>query len=109
MEDDEALNKKLLKSKNPAFLTADARQAFTQLRQVFIEATILSHFDLERHMRIEIDVSGYAIGGVLSQLTLDFGQWNPVAYFSWKMIPAVTCYKTYDRKLLAIVEGFKTW
>lgn len=25
------------------------------------------------------------------------------------MIPAKTCYKTYDGKLLAIVETFKTW
>ena len=70
--DDEAvegggiLNKKSSKSKYPAFLTADARQAFTQLRQTFTEAPILSHFDPERHIRIETDASGYAIGGVLS-------------------------------------------
>ena len=25
------------------------------------------------------------------------------------MIPAETCYETYDSKLLAIVEAFKTW
>ena len=32
LRDDEALNEKLSKSKNPAFLTANAKQAFTQLR-----------------------------------------------------------------------------
>ena len=109
LRDDEALNKKSSKSKNPDFLTADARQAFIQLRQAFTEALILSHFDPERHIRIETNASDYAIGGVLSQLTSDFGQWNPVAYFSWKMIPAETCYKTYDGELLAIVKAFKTW
>ena len=103
------LNEKSSKSKNPAFLTADARQAFTRLRQAFTEAPILSHFDPERHIRIETDASGYAIGGVLSQLTSDSGQWNPVAYFSRKMIPAKTRYETHDRELLAIVEAFKTW
>ena len=109
MVNDEASNKKSSKSKNPAFLTADARQAFTQLRQAFTEAPILSHFDPERHIRIETDASGYAIGGVLSQLTSDSGQWNPVAYFSRKMIPAETRYETHDGELLAIVEAFKTW
>ena len=106
---DETSNKKSSKSKNPAFLTADARQAFTRLRQAFTEAPILSHFDPERHIRIETDASGYAIGGVLSQLTSASGQWNPVAYFSRKMIPAETRYETHDGELLAIVEAFKTW
>ena len=109
MRDDDTSNEKSSKSKNPAFLTADARQAFIQLRQVFTEASILSHFDPERHIRIETDASGYAIGGILSQLTSDSGQWNPVAYFFRKMIPAETRYQTHDGELLAIVKAFKTW
>ena len=48
------------------FLTLEARLAFTQLRQAFVEAPILYHFDPESHIWIETDVSGYAIGGVLS-------------------------------------------
>ena len=74
IEDDEASNEKSSKSKNPTFLTVDARQAFTQLRQAFIEVSILSHFDLKCHIRIETNASGYAIGGVLNQLTSDSGQ-----------------------------------
>ena len=55
-------------------------------------------------MQIENDASGYAIGGVLNQLTSDqmildfesiltksnFSQCHPVAYFSGKMILAKT-------------------
>ena len=98
----------------PTFLTPSAREAFNQLRQAFTEAPILRHFDPECHIRIETDASGYAIGGVLSQLTSDHltsdqGQWHLVAYFSRKMIPAETRYKTHNGKLLAIVEAFKTW
>ena len=86
----------------PNFLTSDAKKAFNHLRLVFIKALILRHFDPESHIRIETDASGYAIGGVLSQLNLDsdappndsnksdFGQWHPVAYFSRKMILAET-------------------
>ena len=92
------------------FLTPGAKLAFTKLRQAFLKTSILHHFDLERHIRIEMDASGYAIGGVLSQLTLDdLGRWHPVAFFSHKMIPAETRYETHDGELLAIVEAFKTW
>ena len=48
------------------FLTPDTREAFNHLRQTFIKASILQYFDLEIHIWIETDVSGYAIGGVLS-------------------------------------------
>ena len=48
------------------FLTPGAKLAFTELRQAFLKAPILHHFDPERHIQIETDVSGYAIGGVLS-------------------------------------------
>ena len=66
-------SKKSSKSKTVGsdFLTPGAKLAFTELRQAFLKAPILHHFDPERHIRIETDVSGYAIGGVLSQLTLD--------------------------------------
>ena len=74
MVNDEASNKKSSKFKNSAFLTANAKQAFTQLRLTFTKASIFRHFDPERHIRTKMDASGYAIGGVLSQLTFDFGQ-----------------------------------
>ena len=48
------------------FLTPKARLVFNQLRQAFIEAPILHHFDPKSHIWIETDVSSYAIGGVLS-------------------------------------------
>ena len=92
------------------FLIADTRKAFTKLRQVFVEAPILNHFDLERHIQIETDALGYAISGIFSQLTSnDLGRWYLVAFFSKKMILAETRYETYDGELMAIVEPFKTW
>ena len=53
------------------FLTPGAKLAFTKLRQAFIKAPILHYFDPEHHIQVETDVSGYTIGGVLSQLTSD--------------------------------------
>ena len=98
------------KKRKSGFLTSGAKRAFTKLRQAFIKAPIFHHFDLERHIWVETDASGYAIGRVFSQLTLDnLGQWHPVAFFSRKMIPAKTKYETHNGELLAIVEVFKTW
>ena len=91
-----------------SYLTPNARQTFTQLRQAFTEASILRHFDPKCHIQIETNASGYAIGGVLSQLT-NSGQWHSVAYYLQKMILAKTWYKIYNGELLAIVEAFKTW
>ena len=106
-------------SEERKFLTSDAREAFNCLKQAFTKALILRHFDLECHIWIETDASGYTIGEVLSQLTSNqvisdgtIGSnvdWHPVAYFSRKMIPAETRYETHDGELLAIVETFKTW
>ena len=48
------------------FLTPNAKKAFNHLKLAFIKALIFRHFDLESHIWIKTDVSGYAIGGVLS-------------------------------------------
>ena len=89
-------------------LTPRARLAFTKLRQVFVKALILHHFDPDCHIRIEMDALSYAISGVLNQLTFDdLGRWYSVAFFSHKIIPAETWYKMHNSELLAIIEAFK--
>ena len=99
-------------------LTSDTREGFNRLRQAFTKATIFRYFDPEYHIRIETDLSGYAIKGVLSQLTPHqvtsddkIGSnvnWYPVTYFFRKMIPAETQYETHNGELLAIVKTFQT-
>ena len=75
---------------------------------MYTKAPILQHFDLECYIQIVPNTLGYAIGEVLSQLILNnFGQWYPVAFYTQKMIPAKTRYKTYHGQLLAIIEIFK--
>ena len=67
-------SKNLSKSKKMVgldFFTLGAKLAFTKLREVLLKSPILPHFDPERHIRIETNALGYAIGGFLSQLTSD--------------------------------------
>ena len=56
-------SKKMVRSD---FLILGAKLAFAELRQAFVKAPILYHIDPKRHIRIEIDISGYAISGVLN-------------------------------------------
>ena len=88
VRDDEVGKKvqKLSKFKNLSksdFFTLKAMLAFTELRQMFVKALILHHFNSKRHIRIETDASSYTIGGVFSQpISDDLRQWHPVTFFS---------------------------
>ena len=68
-------SQKLFKSKKMVgsldFFIPGTRPTFTKLRQVFIKALIFYYFDSECHIRIKINILGYAIDRILSQLILD--------------------------------------
>ena len=81
---------------NSSFLTPEAKLAFSRLRQAFTKVPILHYFDPKCYIRIKTDTSGYAIGGILSQVTLEFSQWHPVAFVCRKMIPVETWYETHN-------------
>ncbi len=108
-EKSKASRDKNFSSQSESFLTFKARNAFTKLRQAFIEAPILNHFNPKCHIQIETDTSDYAFGGIFSQLISDYlDQYHPIAFFSKKIILAETRYKIHNGKLLAIFEIFKT-
>ena len=48
-----------------------------------------------------------SLNGVVTKSNLS--QEHPVAFFSKKIIPVETQYKTHNGKLLSIVKAFKTW
>ncbi len=45
---------------------SEAKQAFNQLRDVFMRTSILRHFDSERYIHIKIDAFNYAVTSILS-------------------------------------------
>ncbi len=87
---------------------SEAKQAFNQLRDVFMKTSILRHFDSERHIHIEINAFDYAIASILSQSN-DEDQWHLIAFWFEMMINVKRNYETHDQKLLVIVAMFKHW
>ncbi len=73
-----------------------------------MRASILRHFDSERHIHIEIDVFNYAVASILSQSD-DEDQWHSIAFWFRMMIDVERNYETHDQKLLVIVSMFKHW
>ena len=51
---------------------------------------------------MEVDASGYAIGGVLSQQQ-DDSSWRPVSFISQSLSETEKNYEIYDCKLLAVM------
>ena len=76
---------------------------FEKLKKKITSQPVLSLPRRERKFRVETDISGHTIGGVLSQE--QEGKWKLIAFLSRMMQPAEQNYKIYDKELLAIVEA----
>ena len=64
--------------------------------------------DLDKKMRMEVDVSDYATEGVLSMEGKD-GLWRLVVFLSKSLNKTERDYKIYDKKMLAIIRGLENW
>jgi transposase InsO family protein len=89
-------------------IEGEALQAFHRLQQAFVQEPLLRHFNPALPTRLQTDASGYAIAGIISQLS-DDTEWHPIAYWSRKLDKAERNYETHDAELLAIVECFRIW
>ena len=57
-------------------------------------------------MRMEVDVSNYATGGVLSMERKD-GLWRLVAFLSKFLNKTKKNYEIHDKKILVIIRGLE--
>ena len=82
-------------------------QAFQTLRRQLTCAPVLALPNEVDPFKVEVDTSGYALGGVLSQF--QNGKWHPVAFISRTMSEAELNYEIYDKELLAIMYAMEQW
>ena len=64
--------------------------------------------DLDKKMRMEVDVSDYATGGILSMEGED-RLWKPVAFLSKSLNEMERNYEIHDKEMLAIIRGLEAW
>jgi len=75
---------------------------------MFTTKLILVAPNLDKKMKIEIDISDYIIGGVLLMEYAD-GRWRLVACLSKSLNGIEQNYEIHDEEMLAIIRGLKTW
>jgi len=85
----------------------DYQQVFDTLKQAFVIAPILIHWDPESPLIVETDASDYAIAAILS--TYIQGDIHPIAFHFRMLSPAGLNYDVHDKELLAIFDTFKRW
>jgi len=59
-------------------------------------------------MRMEVDVSDYAIGGVLSVECSD-GQWRLVVYLVKYLNEIDRNYEIHENEILVVIRGLENW
>ena len=84
------------------------QKAFEELKEKFTTEPVLVTLDLDKEMRVEVDVSDFAMGGVLLMKCED-EKWRPVAYISKSLNEAERNYKIHDKEMLAIIRCLETW
>jgi len=67
---------------------------------------VLAAPDLDKKMRIEVDVSNYAMEGVLSMECKD-KLWRLVAFLSKSLNEIEKNYEIHDKEMLAIIRGLE--
>ena len=62
--------------------------------------------DLEKKMRIEVNVLDYAISSILS-IKCENGQWRLVTFFSKSLNKTKKNYKIHVKKILVVIRGLE--
>ena len=88
--------------------TEKQEKVFTELKERFTKEPVLAALDLDKKMRMKVDVSDYVMGGVLLMECED-ELWRPVAFLSKSLNKMERNYKIYDKEMLAIIRGLESW
>jgi hypothetical protein len=88
--------------------TQQCAEAFQTLKNSFLSKPILTAPDKTKPFYLETDASKHATGAVLMQHDSN-GDLKPCGFISKAFAPPERNYQIYDREMLAVFRGFKTW
>jgi len=78
------------------------------LKKQFTKEPVLAAPDLDKKMRMEVDISNYVTGRVLFMECRN-GKWRPVVFFSKSLNETERNYEIYNKEMLAIIRGLENW
>ena len=82
------------------------QKAFEKLKESFTTEQVLVILDLDREMRIEMNVLDFAMGKVLLMKCKD-EKWRPVAYILKSLNKAERNYEIHNKEILVIIQCLK--
>jgi deoxyuridine 5'-triphosphate nucleotidohydrolase len=85
----------------------EEQEAFNKLKHWFHNGSILSVIQREGKLRVEVDTSQKAMGGVLTQL--QHGEWKTITFWSQAFSEAERNYDTSNRELNVVISALKHW
>ena len=86
----------------------EQEEAFGKLKAVFTTEPVLAIPDIDREMRVGVDASDYATGGVLST-KCENGKWKPVAFISKSLNAMERNYEIHNKEMLAVIRCLEVW
>jgi len=86
----------------------EQEEAFGKLKAVFTTEPVLAIPDIDREMRVGVDASDYATGGVLST-KCENGKWKPVAFISKSLNAIERNYEIHNKEMLAVIRCLEVW
>ena len=81
-------------------------KVFGELKEKFTKELVLAVPDLDKKMRMEVNVSYYVTEGVLSMEGED-GRWRPVAFLSKLLNETERNYEIHDKEMLVVIRGLE--
>jgi len=79
---------------------------FQKLKEKFTKEPVLTVPDLDKKIRIEVNMSNYAMKEVLSMECTD-EKWRLVAFLSKSLNETQKNYEIHDKKMLAVIRGLE--
>ena len=86
--------------------TEKQKKVFKELKEQFTKEPVLAVPDIDKKIRMEVDVLDYVTGRVLLMECED-RLWRPVVFLSKSLNETERNYKIHDKEILAIIRGLE--
>jgi len=78
------------------------------LKERFTKEPVLTVLDLDKKMRMKVNMSDYAMGGILF-IECEDGKWQPMAFLSKSLNETERNYEIYNKEMLAVIRRLENW